>query len=192
MSQIYHVEVKSSVKEHFSLSDRLVRPIALTPILSETEMREIMVAILQQRGFKETAPNQWTAQGTQGETIVYDLDKMEMQASLEQEKALQTDVQVKGSAYDSKKKAKENAQEALILAEMQARENLKKEADAVQQKLTQKLLDTEQERLQTAHQILQEVYAESLKRKARQLGDVMDIRESTSQGQYELVIRVSR
>lgn len=192
MSQVYHVEVKSSVKERFSLSDRLVRPIALTPILSESEMRDIMATILQQRGFQETAPNQWTAQGNQGETIIYDLEKMEMQATLEQEKILQTDVQAKGSAYDKKSNAKENARQALLLEEAKARDNLKREAETIQRQLTQNLLDTEQERLHSAHQILQEVYAESLKRKARQLGEVMDIRESTSQGQYELVIRVSR
>ena len=192
VSQVYHVEVKSSVKERFSLSDRLVRPIALTPILSESEMRDIMATILQQRGFQETAPNQWTAQGNQGETIIYDLEKMEMQATLEQEKILQTDVQAKGSAYDKKSNAKENARQALLLEEAKARDNLKREAETIQRQLTQNLLDTEQERLHSAHQILQEVYAESLKRKARQLGEVMDIRESTSQGQYELVIRVSR
>lgn len=192
VSQVYHVEVKSSVKERFSLSDRLVRPIALTPILSESEMRDIMATVLQQRGFQETAPNQWTAQGNQGETITYDLEKMEMQASLEQEKILKTDVQATGYAYDRKSNAQENARQALLLEEAKARDNLKREAETIQRQITQSLLDAEQERLQNAHQILQEVYAESLKRKARQLGEVLDIRESTSQGQYELVIRVAR
>lgn len=192
MSQLYHVEVKSSVKENFSLSDRLVRPIALTPILSEEEMRDIMATILQRRGFQETAPGKWTTQGDHGETIVYDLEKMEMQTFLEEEKSLQTDVSVVGSAYDSKKRAKEVANKRLQTEEALARDRLQHEADQIQKQITQTLLDTEQDRLQQAHQILQEVYAESLKRKAGQLGEVTSIHEGTDQGQYELVIRISR
>ena len=41
--------------------------------------------------------------------------------------------------------------------------------------------------------MLQEVYAEALKRQAGQLGEVMEVREGTSpEGQYELVIKVAR
>ena len=42
------------------------------------------------------------------------------------------------------------------------------------------------------NEILQQVYAESLKRKAAQLGDIMNIQESTHDGEYELVIHIER
>ena len=42
------------------------------------------------------------------------------------------------------------------------------------------------------NQVLQRVYAESLKRKASQLGDVLEVTESTVDGQYELVIKIER
>jgi len=43
------------------------------------------------------------------------------------------------------------------------------------------------------NEILQEVYAESLKRKAGQMGDILEVSESTSEdGNYELVIRVAQ
>ena len=41
------------------------------------------------------------------------------------------------------------------------------------------------------NQVLQDVYSEALKRKARQLGDVVDQYEGTNEnGEYELVIKV--
>jgi hypothetical protein len=191
MSRVYQVEVKSSVSESFTLSDTLVRPLSLTPILSQEEMGEIMASILEKRGFQEVSAGRWQTQGAAGEEIVFDLEKMEMQASLSTEKSLSAEATAKGVAYDKQETAQENALVNLQREEERIRVGMQKIAESERGKVAQKLLDSEAERLKIAHQILQETYAESLKRKAQQLGEVMDIRETSSQDQYDLVIRIA-
>ena len=191
MSRVYQVEVKSSVSESFTLSDTLVRPLSLTPILSQEEMGEIMASILEKRGFQEVSAGRWQTEGAAGEEVVFDLEKMEMQASLSTEKRLSAEATAKGTAYDRQDKAQENAHVNLRQEEERVRAGMQKIAEVERGKIAQKLVDSEAERLQIAHQILQETYAESLKRKAQQLGDVVDIREASSQDQYDLVIRIA-
>lgn len=63
-------------------------------------------------------------------------------------------------------------------------------ADA-QSRVSQRLAEGEEQRLEEMNNVLQGVYAEALKRKARRMGDVVEQHEGTNEhGEYELVIKV--
>lgn len=192
MSQLYKIQLKTSVSESFTLNDAIVHRLDLTSILPQEEMVDILKGVLTQEGFVEQEDGTYTAQGADGEVIVFDLDEMQVSAQLEEEKSLQTDVVVQGQAWDSRSEARHNAQAQLRDAKDAAKSQLETESKKLQKELSQKLADGESARVRQMNEILQQVYAESLKRKAGQLGDIMDIKESTHEGQYELVIHIEQ
>ena len=192
MSQCYRVQLKASVSTTVDVSDKSVNRLELTEILPEEEMKEILKDLLKADGFEEGSNNRLSKKGEEGETIVYDLDKMEVTASLEESKVLSTEVTGSGSAWDDRTAARINAQQNLEKAKENAEYDLESQKDDLQVELTQKLKASEADRVKDIHEYLQQVYAESLKRKARQLGDVMEIHESKDQDNYELVIKVSQ
>lgn len=193
MSQLYHIQLKASVSETYDLSDKIVHKLEMTEILPKEEMVELLKQQLQERGFAETEPNIWTKQGDDGEHISLNLDTMELSTEIEQQKELSTEVEVTGRAWDSKSAARKDAQSQLQNAQENARDQLDSQRQKLQRELTEDLEKGETRRLREVNEILQQVYADSLKRKARQLGDIMEIHEGTSaQGEYELVIRVSQ
>ena len=62
----------------------------------------------------------------------------------------------------------------------------------VQRRVTQQLAEGEGARLEEMNQVLQGVYSEALKRKARQMGEVVSQHEGTNEaGEYELVIKIA-
>ena len=64
---------------------------------------------------------------------------------------------------------------------------------SVQQEVARRLEESESARLRQLNELVQQVYSESLKKKAAQLGDIVEVTESTSEdGNYELVIRVTQ
>lgn len=192
MSQLYKIQLKTSVSESFTLNDAIVHRLDLTSILPQEEMVDILKGVLTQEGFVEQEDGTYTAQGADGEVIVFDLDEMQVSAQLEEEKSLQTDVVVQGQAWDSRSEARHNAQAQLRDAKDAAKSQLETESKKLQKELSQKLADGESARVRQMNEILQQVYAESLKRKAGQLGDIMGIKESTHEGQYELVIHIEQ
>lgn len=192
MSQLYKIQLKTSVSESFTLNDAIVHRLDLTSILPQEEMVDILKGVLTQEGFVEQEDGTYTAQGADGEVIVFDLDELHVSAQLEEEKSLQTDVVVQGQAWDSRSEARHNAQAQLRDAKDAAKSQLETESKKLQKELSQKLADGESARVRQMNEILQQVYAESLKRKAGQLGDIMGIKESTHEGQYELVIHIEQ
>lgn len=192
MSQLYHVQLKTSVSQTFTLSDCITHRIELTKILPEEEMLDILKETLKQNGFEEQENGSYSKSGKQDEKIVFDLDNMEVSASFETEKTLQTEAIAKGQAWDDKSVARQEAKTQIGNSKQVAREQLAEESQKIQKQLSKELEVGEQERMREINQMLQQVYAKSLKQKARQLGDIMDIHESTVQGQYELVIKIEQ
>lgn len=192
MSQLYRIQLKTSVSETFSLSDQIVHRLELTSILGEEEMLDILKQVLDTEGFEEQEDGTYTKQGNNDETITFDLENMEVSASLEQEKSLATEATASGQAWDDRRAARKDAQQRLADARDAARSQLETQSKELQKELSKTLEKGESERMRKINEILQQVYAESLKRKARQLGDVMEVSESTNQGQYELVIHIEQ
>ncbi len=203
MSQMYQVRLASSVTRSVQAGDAVSYPLRLTGILPEEDLLELLRQALQRRGFvapegsqrstaEEENPQLLTGQGSAGERIVVDLDAMTVTASLAEEADLATEVDVVGMGY-SRKQAAEEARQDLEERRRQAEARLAREGKMVQKELTRRLADSDEERRGQLHEVLQEVYAEALKRKAGELGDVMEVREGTTpDGQYELVIKVAQ
>ena len=194
MSQMYQVRLASSVTRTVNAGDSVSYPLRLTGILPEAELLELLRQALLRRGFAvdEGDPERLEGEGSAGERIVVDLGAKTVTASLEEESELAAEVNVAGRGYN-RQQALAEARRDLAEHRRQAAARLEREGKAAERQLTRRLADSDEERRRQLHEMLQEVYAEALKRKAGQLGDVMEVREgTTSDGQYELVIKVAR
>lgn len=195
MSQIYHIELKSSVSERLDLSDEVTHKLNLTPILDQESMLTILKSVLVANGFQEskTNPQQLTKLNGRQEQVTFDLEKLEVKVALSESKTLNASVSVRESYdtdFDTNSDARARAQQNLKKEEDLAKSKLKSELGLKQKELTQKLNDNLALQQREFNQIMQQVYAESIKQKAGQMGEVMEINESTVDGQYELVIKV--
>jgi hypothetical protein len=192
MSQCYRIQLSDSVSKTVRADDRVVRKIDLAGILPPEEMAALLREALQRRGYGEDAGGKLSKKGSKGEDIAFDLDAMEVSASIAVEKQLSADVEASGNGYD-KKSAQASAEQNLRARKEAVESQLESEGSLIQREITRRLEESEAARSREINEVLQEVYAESLKRKARQLGDVMEVRESTTPGgEYELVIKVAQ
>ena len=198
MSQCYWLTLSESVTRQIRSRDQVTYPIELSDILPPDEMRALLRQMLLEQGFVENEEGRLSATGTVGEVITVDLDAMEVVAELESEHEFSQDI-VGTGMYDEdfgaegKKLAREEAKSDIE----RQRVGAEKAADAVakrkQNDLSKTLDDSDANRLRQLNEVVQRVYAEALKRKAHQLGDVVSVQESTSpQGEYQLTIKDSQ
>lgn len=193
MSQLYSIELKSAVTERIETADSVAYPIALQDILPQEDMKDLLRESLINNGFEADEENEniLTKQGAGGEDIIFNLDDMEVTARLEDAKDVTAEVNATGRAYDDQEMARRNAQEKLKAQEDAVRRELAKETSELQSELSERLAESESERMREINEVLQDVYADALKRKAGQMGDIMEVHESTSpEGEYELTIRI--
>ncbi len=195
MSQIYHIQLKSSVSEHCDLSDEVVHKLNLTPILEQEAMLNILKSVLLADDYTESKsnPNQLTKVNERDEQVTFDLEALEIKVAVSESQTLSTTIEVRQSYdtdFDTRSNAQAQAQQKLEAEKSLAQAKLKSEMSSKQQKLTQKLNDNLALQQREFNQLMQQVYAESIKQKAGQMGEVMEVNESTVDGQYELVIKV--
>lgn len=189
MSQTYQCQLKASVQHTATADDTVRHRISLTEILPAEEMVELLRQGLRDAGFDEGEGGTLVLDSAEGRTVI-DLDAMEVSTSRSEQKTLQAEATSTGSGW-SRSGAKAAAESRLEGARDAARRRLAEEADRIQRDLSDGLARIDAERTELLHIVLQEVYAESLKRKARQMGDVVEISEGTTEdGEYELVIKV--
>ena len=195
MSQCFRVQLKESISRRVDSSDSVSYPIELTEILPAEEMKDIMRNVLLEAGWVEDTdnPGKFTNIGSAGETITVDLDDMEVTAELSDEKEVSTEVSSSVQRGRSQQEADRLAQQDLAQKSEAAGDTIEEAARRhLRDELRNKLANSEDDRMRTLNELLQRVYAESLKRKAGQLGDVLEVQESTGDDNYELVIRVSQ
>lgn len=194
MSQLYHVELKGSVRETIHLHDEIVHQLDLSHILEQEDMKALLRKQLADKGFeKDEEADEWKKSMEDGVELVFNLEEMQVSARLEDSKDVEKGVSATGSAWDHKGQANKNAKHELELQKERAVEEIHREGAQQQQELSKKLEAGEEERMLEINQMLQEVYAEALKEKAQSMGDVMEVHEGTSaNGDYELVIKISQ
>lgn len=194
MSQCYHVCLKQSVTRRIEGEDAISYPLELTEILPAAEMKELLRTALEQAGWEVSPqnPDLYTKVQT-GEIILsVDLAAMEVTATIRDEQEISTEVTASGDG-DSKRAAEWIARRALD-------ETAARTGDALEEKGRRHLRDSlrvalensEESRQRQLHDLLQQVYGEALKRKAAELGEILEIQESASGDEYELVIRVAQ
>ena len=191
MSQCYHICLKESVTRRVDASDSISYPLELTQILPDADLREILRGVLENDSWIETSPNVFTKTGSAGEDISISLEEMCATATLHEESEVTTEVEAEGYA-ESWKRARRDAAETLRERTTAVGDQIEESGEKeLQKRVTDKLSESEEERSLTLNSVLQQVYAEALKRKAGQLGDILEIAESKGEGgEYELVIRV--
>lgn len=185
MSLSYRVTLQ--VKEVVGADDKTVHQLDLREILSQEEMRDLLRQSLKSRGFEEGEGNTLTRKEEGGEVITVDLDSLEMSTELEDASEVSGNVDAWGDA-ETRQGAKRQAEDS---ARRQADAMVERGRQDVQRRVTQQLAEGEKDRLEEMNEVLQDVYAEALKQKARRMGEVVDQHEGTNEnGEYELVIKV--
>jgi hypothetical protein len=193
LSQLYRVTVRSSVSEVLRATDEVCYPLEWAALVDTEATAEILREALLGRGYRPDPENgrRLIGTGPAGEEVVFDLDAMQVTARLEDTRELQATAEASGEAEDSQRQAEAEARRNLSVQEARARQRLSERGAELQEDLTRRLVESEDARRRHLHEIVQQVYAESLKQKARQMGDVVELREGTgADGQYELTITV--
>lgn len=195
MSQVYHVKLKESISETFSVSDHIKHKLCLTPILPEEEMLELLKQQLLDDGYQEVE-GALLKESARGELIRVNLESLEATVSLSLAREVKEEVTA-SARYENDRGPGREAAEIRAAEELAKKLNEHKvNSERVEQDLTQEVIETlnANREVQQAelNLVLQRVYAESLKRKASRLGDVIEVTESTVDGQYELVIKIER
>jgi len=195
MSQVYHVKLKESVSETFSVSDHVKHKLSLTPILPEGEMLELLKQQLLDAGYTEEA-GALTLENERGEHVSVDLEALEATVTLSRSREVKEELTATASYENDRGPGREAAEQRAADELAKKLSDHKVKGERVTQALTQDVINalSEHREAQQAelNQVLQRVYTESLKRKASQLGDVLEVTESTVDGQYELVIKIER
>lgn len=192
MSQCFRIQLKESVTRLVTSTDTVTYPIQLTDILPEEEMKDLLRAALERHGWTESE-GVYQKVGEAGETITLDLEKMEVSATIEEEREVSTEIEADGQGISNQEARRQARQELAQKAATQGSRLEEHGTNALQRELTEALQESEESRQRALNEVLQEVYAESLKRKAGQLGDILEINESQNEdGNYELTIRVAQ
>lgn len=194
MSKLYHIQLKSQVSRHIDATGSLSYPLELATILPEADMQGLFEQALLDQGWEKQPDGTLTTVGPAGELLTADLENKTVQALLGVEKEVLKEVEV-NEQVDALNHADAQHQGRHLLEN--ARQKVDAELAALDEKLRQQvqqqLLDSESQRLRLLHEAVQQTYAEALKQKAAQLGDITSIHESTGEnGNYELVIKVNQ
>ncbi len=194
MSQIYHIQLKTTVCREISARDSISYPLELTEILPQTEMLDLLKQALLNKGWQQQTNGTLTNTGSVGEILTIDLDNKTLVASLDSLKNISTEVSIDERVDAWEKEDAENYGKSLLDDKVKNVNNvLNTEKTQLQNNLTQQLLDSEQQRMQLINEATQEVYRDALTRKAGQLGEIISVNESTnSSGEYELIIKVTQ
>jgi len=189
MSQTYRCQLKASVQETVHIGDTIRHRLSLTEILPADEMAALLRQALADAGFRQAGEDRWVLSEAGAETVV-DLGEMSVVTEASADKALQAEATATGVGWN-RDQAQASARQQLDSARQATAERLQAEGRKLQVELSDTLAAADAAHMELLHIVLQEVYAESLKQKARQMGDVVEVTEGTSpSGEYELVIKV--
>jgi len=198
MSQMYRLEIKESVRATRRLRDRVVCDLALTPLLDPQEMLDLLRQELVADGFVDEGGRCSRVEADAGEgagevRVAVDLEARSVEITLERDVTITTEVTLQERGDADREPNRDRARERLRAASQDLIEREVNEAlRAPQEALTAELEGRLDAHRRALNGPLQRVYAEALKRKARQMGDVVEQRESTQGGVYELLIKITQ
>lgn len=202
MSFPYRVTVSRTVKETVREKDQSRNKVDLTPILASGRMRDLLIAALKKRGFKESGDGTLT-RTQDGVTETFDPKSMEVTSTAEVSGDIKKEktVDARGDSWrreeaERTRKHVENEVGARLekeLAVTDAERGEKKRELAAE--AAKRLTESEARRMTDLNEATLDVYAEALKEKARTLGEVKEVHENRKDNgaggtEYELVIKV--
>lgn len=194
MSQTYVIKVSASVQEKVHAKDRRVKQLVLTEIVDKEEQRAILEEQLAARGWEKQEDGRWRRK--RGEVVeTLDPGSMTVEAEVELEKSLERSrtIVVRGDRDFEEQERRRQREQSELEKSIAITDDEKRRAESVlQREIADKLDESEEERQDELNEVVRGVYAESLKRKARRLGTVTEVREGTAGQDYELVIKITQ
>jgi hypothetical protein len=203
VSYPYRVVVTKAVEETVDANDRVVTKLSLTPILPKAAMEEVLRDVLKARGWKEVEgePDKLRRTGDDGEEQVFDLETLTVTTEVKVQDKIRKEktVEVMGDAWHKTDiEAEKDRLRAKAGADLEKRLAVSEDERAqkkqeLEKAITEKLARGEAGRKKELNEALLEVYKESLKQKAKSLGNVTSVREERREGgrEYELTIKVA-
>lgn len=190
MSRAYWVKLSTSVSDTIHANDRATHKIDLEAVVPAGEMTDIVTDALEEAGWARRDDGRFEKR-IGDVTLTWDVDKSEVEARVEASQSVSQDVHAEGRGYDQSH-AQTDAEQRLEREATRVRDAIAGEQERLQQQLTQRLSESEERRVREINEVLQRVYAEAVKRKARRMGNVTSVQESTSEdGEYQLTITIS-
>lgn len=199
MSYPYRVVVTKGVEESITACDRSERTVELPPILDKETTGKLFEEALKKRGWeKGEKAGTLTKTTADGLKQTVDLESGVVVTEISDEATIKKELTLEGhgdawtrpTAADEealRKRVEERIDKRIKITDAEREARRAK----LEEELAKKLEDSEGTRTEELNEALLEVYAESLKEKARGMGDVVEIREESGEaGEYELVIRV--
>lgn len=195
MSQTYVIKVSASVQEQVNAKDKRTKKLVLTEIVPCDEQRDIIRERLRERGFEESKDDKDVLVRKKGRVVEkVDLKDMTVEATVELEKTLERErtIVVRGdrdmeNPDDRKSREQKNLEKQIAITD----EERARAQQTLQREIAKELDATEEERTKELNEVVREVYAEGLKRKAGRLGTITEMREGQVGEDYELVIKIS-
>lgn len=195
MSQTYVIKVSASVQEQVSAKDKRTKRLVLTEIVPCDEQRDVVRERLEARGFAEDPGDKDVLTRKKGQVVErVDLKDLTVEATVELEKSLERErtVVVRGdrdmeNPDERRSREQRNLEKQLAITD----EERAKAEQTLQREIAEVLDDTEEERNRELNDVVREVYAEGLKRKAGRLGTITEMREGQAGDDYELVIKIT-
>ena len=195
MSQTYVIKVSASVQEQVNAKDKRTKKLVLTEIVPCDEQRDIVRERLKERGFEEDASDKDVLVRKRGRVVEkVDLKDMTVEATVEMEKTLERErtIVVRGdrdmeNPDERRSREQKNLEKQIAITE----EERGRAEQTLQREIAKTLDETEEERTKELNEVVREVYAEGLKRKAGRLGTITEMREGQVGEDYELVIKIS-
>lgn len=200
MSYPYRVVVTKGVEESVDACDSSERTVELPPILDRETTQGLFEAALKKRGWEpvEGDAGKLVKRTDDGLVQTVDVESGVVTTRAEAEETIKKELTLEGTG-DSWGRPTE-ADKAALRARVEERIDKRLEITdderdakraALETRLAAALEASEAARTEELNAALLEVYAESLKEKARGLGTVAEVREETTDaGEYELVIRI--
>lgn len=178
------VGIDVSVKESIRVGDRVVNKLVLPGIRGQHEQLQMLKDALKARGFEEAEGKKLTRKT--GEILqIADLDELTITSIVEIEETKERKSQVR-----TQKGGEESAKKS---EEMRLQKQLEKDLELTKKELEKKaselLEKTSKGRVEEIKEVIREVYLESLKKRASDMGPINNVEKSKQQG--EIIIRIS-
>ena len=199
MSYPYRVVVTKAVEESVDANDRVVTKVTLTPILPKAAMKEVLVGVLEKKGWKKRPDGKLEKKSEDGSEQVFDPDELTITTEVSEKETIRKEktVEVMGDAWRKDDiEAEKDRLRAKASADLEKRlqvseDERSQKKQELEKKIADKIAKGEETRKKELNESLLEVYAEALKKKAASLGSVTSVKEERKNNEYELTIKVA-
>ncbi|MBI1917588.1 MAG: hypothetical protein HYS12_23080 [Planctomycetes bacterium] len=189
MSRAYRISVRESLRRVLRAHDRVSTQLELLEILSPEEMAELLSQELEKRGFERKDGELVREQN--GVQVSVDPKTGTVTVASESSQEVELEGSREGTAWDDAGPSATNVRAGL---KKQLQQDLEKQADKKTSELQSQVTDRLEKQLgdlrQELDQAINRVTAESLKEKARRMGQIKEMTEDPQTGSLTIVVEV--